>query len=209
MLAKLFYLISKLIKKISIPSIIDSEVHRTSKVEAGSSFVSSVMDRHSFCGYNCDIYCADIGRFTSIASGVVVGGARHPMEWVGMSPVFYKGRDSIKKKFSTYDLPTVTRVVVGHDVWIGRNAIVLSGVKVGDGAVVGAGAVVTKDVPPYAIVVGNPAKIVRYRFDEYLIRSFIEISWWDMEDDAIEKYSYLCKSPIDFINKVRECSISN
>lgn len=196
------YLLSKIIKKAQLPSIVDSKISNQSKIESSSSVTLSTMGRHSFCGYDCDIYCADIGNFTSIASGVILGGARHPMEWLGMSPVFYKGRDSIKKKFVEFDIPSAKRVTIGNDVWIGRNAIVLSGVSIGDGAVVGAGAVVTKDVPPYGIVAGNPAKLIRYRFNEERINSLLRIKWWDMEDDVIEKFADLCMDPDLVINYI-------
>lgn len=192
---KLKYFFSKIFKKLRLASIAGSKVDISSKVESGTSFIGSSMGRHSFCGYDCDIFYTDIGNFTSIASGVILGGARHPMEWIGMSPVFYKGRDSIKKKFVEYELPPTKRVKVGSDVWIGRNAIILSGVNVGDGAVVGAGAVVTKDVPPYAVVAGNPARIIKYRFDDDMINSLISIKWWNLDDDKISQFASLCKDP--------------
>ena len=133
------------------------------------------MDRHSL--YGCDVYCADIGSFTSIANSVVIGGGRHPVEWVGMSLLFYEGRDRDKAKFSTHRHDPVKRVVIGHDVWIGRTAIVLPGVAIGNGAVVGAGAVGTKSVPPYAIVAGNPAQLIRYRLDESVVERLIASRW--------------------------------
>ncbi|MCQ2044488.1 transferase hexapeptide (six repeat-containing protein) [Stutzerimonas kunmingensis] len=176
------YLLSKVIKKLRFPSVIDSEIHKSAKVEAGTNFVSSRMGRYSFCGYDCDISHCDIGAFTSIASGVVIGGARHPMEWVSMSPVFYRGRDSVTKKFAEHTLQIASKIYIGSDVWIGRSAIILPGVCIGNGAVVGAGAVVTKDVPSYAIAVGNPAKIIRYRFSPAVINQLEEIKWWEFSD---------------------------
>jgi len=180
--------VAKLLKKARLSAVKDSSVHSTSKIESGTSFYRSTMDRHSFCGYDCDIHCADIGRYVSIANAAVIGGGRHPMEWVGMSPVFYEGRDSVKAKFSTHSRPPARRVVVGHDVWIGHSAIVLPGVTIGNGAVVGAGAVVTKDVPPYAIVAGNPARLVRYRFSDELIARLSATQWWSLDDEALRRF---------------------
>lgn len=177
----------KLFKKLRLRAVKGSQVHPTSKLESGTAFYSSTMDRHSFCGYDCDISCADIGSFTSIANGVVIGGGRHPMEWVGMSPVFYEGRDSVKTKFSTHRRDPVKRVVVGHDVWIGRSVVVLPGVVIGNGAVVGAGAVVTKSVPPYAIVAGNPARLIRYRFDAAVVERLIASRWWTLNDEYLHQ----------------------
>ena len=181
------YLISKVFKKMRCAAVIRSHVHKSSKVESGTSFVSSSMQRYSFCGYDCDISNAEIGAFTSIANGVVIGGARHPMEWASMSPVFYSGRDSISKKFSEHPLPGSARVNIGHDVWIGRNAVVLPGARIGNGAVVGAGAVVTKDVPAYAIAVGNPARVVKYRFDAATIERLERTQWWNFTDEQLAR----------------------
>lgn len=125
-----------------------------------------------------------IGKFCSIAHGVQIftGGEYRP-DWVTTYPfnVIWshvagdiKGHPKSKRN-----------VVIGNDVWIGMDALILSGVTIGDGAVIGARAVVTKDVPPYAIVAGNPAKIIRYRFDEETIRKLLEISWWDWPDEKI------------------------
>lgn len=177
----------KLLKKLRLRAVKDSRVHPTSKLESGTVFYHSTMGRHSFCGYDCEISHADIGSFVSIANGVVIGGGRHPMEWVGMSPVFYEGRDSVKAKFSTHAREPVQRVRIGHDVWIGRSAIVLPGVEIGNGAVVGAGAVVTKNVPPYAVVAGNPARLLRYRFGEAIVSRLAATAWWDLDDDALRR----------------------
>ncbi|GHY28920.1 group 1 glycosyl transferase [Vibrio cholerae] len=204
MLDRIFYVLSKVIKKIYLPSVIHSKIHSSSKIEGGSSVVSTVMGKHSFCGYACDIYFADIGNFTSIASGVIIGGARHPMEWVGMSPVFYKGRDSIKKKFTEYKLPLVPKVVIGSDVWIGRNAIILSGVKIGHGAVIGAGSVVTKDVAPFSVVAGNPASIKKFRFNTAIIEDLLETEWWNLDESRLNEVVQFIREPEVFITKIKE-----
>lgn len=178
-------LVYKVFKKLRLRAVHAASVHPTSKLESGTLFYHSTMDRHSFAGYDCDIQHADIGAFTSIANRVVIGGGRHPMEWVGMSPVFYAGRDSVKAKFSEHLRHPVKRVVIGHDVWIGHSAMVLPGVVVGNGAVIGAGAIVTKPVPPYAVVAGNPARLLRYRFDEETVQRFESIKWWSWPEDDL------------------------
>jgi chloramphenicol O-acetyltransferase type B len=172
--------ISKALKKARLIAVKNSTVHSTSKLESGTSFYSSTMGKFSFCGYDCEIVNADIGSFTSIANCVVIGGGRHPMEWAAMSPVFYEGRDSVNAKFSEHVREQPRRVSIGHDVWLGRSVIVLPGVTIGDGAVVGAGSVVTKEVPPYAIVAGNPARLIRYRFSESLRSRLLSARWWDL-----------------------------
>jgi chloramphenicol O-acetyltransferase type B len=177
--------ISKALKKARLIAVKNSTVHSTSKLESGTSFYSSTMGKFSFCGYDCEIVNADIGSFTSIANCVVIGGGRHPMEWAGMSSVFYEGRDSVNAKFSEHVREQPRRISIGNDVWLGRSVIVLPGVTIGDGAVVGAGSVVTKEVPPYAIVAGNPARLIRYRFSELLRSRLMSVRWWDLNEGEL------------------------
>lgn len=180
--SRLGLLAFKMMKKGRLAAVKASKVHATSKIESGTTFYFSSMARHSFCGYDCEILHADIGSFTSISNGVVIGGGRHPMDWVGMSPVFYEGKDSVAAKFAEHARELPRRTLVGHDVWIGHSAILLPGVHVADGAVVGAGSVVTKPVPPYAIVAGNPARLIRHRFSDDIIRRLQAIQWWTMDE---------------------------
>lgn len=127
-----------------------------------------------------------IGKFCSIASGVkILGGGNHRIQRVTSYPLKYVLLYNMRKR--TEDC-SVSRgpTLVGSDVWMGINAIVLSGVTIGDGAVVGAGAVVSKDVPPYAIVAGNPAKLVGYRFSEKQIQDLLLIKWWNWDINKIK-----------------------
>ena len=201
MLNKFKYYWAKFFKKIKGKAIYNSTIHPTSKVEAGSEVVNSSFDKHSFCGYNCDIYHANIGSFCSIANGVVIGGGAHPVNWVGMSPVFYEGKDSVKAKFSNHkrEKPLVTNI--GNDVWIGRNAMIKGGVSIGHGSVVGMGSVVTKDVLPYTIVAGNPAKEIRKRFDEDTISRLLEVEWWSLENKELEKVARNINLPERFLKE--------
>ncbi len=199
------YYWSKILRKIRGSAIRHSTIHPTSKVEPGSSFIDSRMGRHSFCGYDCEIAATDIGHFCSIANYVAIGGGRHPIEWVGTSPVFYEGRDSVSKKFSAFPRSPQMRVLIGSDVWIGYRAIVAQGVTIGDGAVVGAGAVVTRDVPPYAIVAGSPARLIRYRFDEALREALLASQWWEKSDATIEQCAAYIRDPEQFLKKLSQC----
>lgn len=137
----------------------------------------------------------EIGNFCSIASGVqfLDGGCFHRVECVSTFPLraIYKQRfwgmksDKDNKENNIVGLRKRGKTVVGNDVWIGESAYILPGVTIGDGAIIGAKSVVTKDVPPYAIVGGNPARIIRYRFDEEIIKKFLKIKWWNWSDEKI------------------------
>ena len=124
----------------------------------------------------------------------------HPMNWVSMSPVFYFGKDSVKAKFSRHkrELPLTTKI--GHDVWIGQNVLIKQGVTIGTGAVIGMGSVVTKNVEPYTIVVGNPAKCIRKRFDDDTITKIIESKWWLFDEKRLIECAEYFANPKDFIN---------
>lgn len=198
------YLWAKILKKIQGSALKNSSIHSTSKVESGCNIVNTTMDRHSFCGYDCEIVNCEIGAFTSIANGVIIGGGMHPIDWVSMSPVFYEGRDSVKTKFSVHKRESVKSTSIGNDVWIGRNALIKQGVSIGTGAVVGMGSVVTKDVPPYTIVAGNPARVIRMRFEENTINELLKSEWWKMSDSKLNKFAYTFNNPVEFLKLIRE-----
>ena len=121
-----------------------------------------------------------IGKFCQIAAGVefIMNGANHQMDAVSTYPFFtMKGFDA--KPPIAADMPLKGDTVIGNDVWIGQNAVILPGVHIGDGAIIGANSVVGSDVAPYAVAVGNPARVIRKRFDEELTEMLLEWKWWD------------------------------
>lgn len=195
----IFYLWAKILKKLRGSAVINCEIHPTSKIESGSHIVNSTFDRHSFCGYDCEIINCEIGSFCSIANQVIIGGGRHPMEWVSMSPVFYEGRDSIKAKFSEHKRAKVKRTIIGNDVWIGERAIIKEGITIGTGAVIGMGSIVTKDVEPYTIVAGCPAKVLRKRFNDDVIDNLLSSEWWNFNENKLKEYAKYFTDPNSFL----------
>ena len=141
-----------------------------------------------------------IGRYCSIAPDAVLGANEHAMEWLSTSALLENphlnnwsqleslvgrnARDASARPF----LQSVRPITIGNDVWIGRGTFVKGGVSIGDGAVVAAKSVVVKDVPPYAIVAGNPARFVRLRFDEELVTKLLQLKWWQYSIYDLMKY---------------------
>jgi acetyltransferase-like isoleucine patch superfamily enzyme len=181
------YIYSRFLKKMRGYAAMNSVVHKTSKVQAGTTLINSRFDKHSFCGYDCNILNCEIGSFCSIASDVVIGGMRHPAEYVSTSPAFLSHRDSIKAKFAHHHYFPQIRTTIGHDVWIGDGALLKAGISVGDGAVIGMGAVVTKDVAPYAIVGGSPARLIRMRFEPEIVDGLLKLKWWTLSEAELRR----------------------
>jgi virginiamycin A acetyltransferase len=129
-----------------------------------------------------------IGKFVAIAQGsqFIMNGANHPMGGFSTFPF---------RMFGFENAPDVTRAdpgfrgdtVIGNDVWIGREAVIMPGISVGDGAIIGTRAQVVKDVPPYAVVAGNPGRIVKMRFPEAIVAALLAIRWWDWEAEKIAR----------------------
>ncbi len=145
-----------------------------------------------------------IGKFCSIAYNVMIflGGSNHRMEWVTTYP--FAAFFDEAKDFSGF-LDEKLNVTIGNDVWIGEGATIMSGVTIGDGAVIATKSVVTKDVPSYTIVAGNPAKVIRKRFDDGVIIELENIKWWDWKIELIlENISLISNDPQQLINKFRK-----
>ena len=130
-----------------------------------------------------------IGRFCQIAAGVtfVMNGANHQMNAVSTFP-FYIMEGWKQEAPPLSEMPVKGDTVVGNDVWIGQNATILPGVHIGDGAIIGMNSVVGTDVPPYTVVAGNPATVLRRRFDDELIQMLLALRWWDWEIEAINAF---------------------
>lgn len=139
---------------------------------------------------NDSVICnVDIGKFCSIGPNVQIGLGSHPSRiFVSTYPAFYSnqtlGCPVAFRNDKIFD-DAAPKTILANDIWIGANAIIPGGVHIGTGAIVAAGAVVVKNVPPYAVVGGNPAKILRYRFSEEQIKSLLESEWWDWPIEKI------------------------
>lgn len=201
---KLSTLFAKIRRRYLRGSIVrNSKIDRTSTICSGSNIVNIIMGKHSYCGFDCQISNTTIGSFCSISDHVYIGGAEHPLDWVSTSPIFENLPQSLPKgRLASHDVPQALRTIIGNDVWIGHAATIKQGVTIGHGAVVGSNALVTKDVPPYAVVGGVPAKIIKYRFEEKSIDTLLKIEWWNWNDEDIKDYGLYIKDVDLFIAKV-------
>jgi acetyltransferase-like isoleucine patch superfamily enzyme len=154
-----------------------------------------------------------VGRYCSIAKGVKILGTRHPMEWISTSSFTYDPRFIIFKNlhkkenssFTTQKIPTTNdQITIGNDVWIGADAILKPGISIGNGAVIAASALVVKDVPDYAIIGGNPGKIIKYRFNEDIIHKLSNSNWWDYKFTDFEGMDF--KDPLKFHTQLAQAA---
>ncbi len=135
----------------------------------------------------------EIGRYCSIGRNLYALQPNHPVDWLSTNPfqyqpdVFLGAKSTYFEGFVTQQRPHVSNktTTIGNDVWIGSNVTLISGITIGDGAIIGAGSIVTKDVPPYAIVGGNPARILRHRFDADTVAALLDLQWWTLHPSEL------------------------
>ena len=157
---------------------------------------------HTYIQKESSIFNAIIGKFCSIATHVSIGPGKHKMDSVSTHPAFYLKNTPLAKTFVSEDLfQSFTRTTIGNDVWIGERSIILDGVNIGNGAIIAAGSIVTKDVLPYAIVGGTPAKLIRFRFSTDVIEKIENSEWWLKSDEELQKMSSLMLNIDLFIKK--------
>lgn len=182
-------------KKLGLEPLIDptakvrqARLGRYTEIGARTSFAESTLGDYSYVVNDADVIYTTIGKFCSIAAHTRINPGNHPMQRASQSHFSYRSSayfDDAQDDAEFFAWRRSVPVTIGHDVWIGHGAIILPGRSIGTGAVVAGGAVVTKDVPDYAIVAGNPARIIRRRFPEEIGERLKALAWWDWEHTAL------------------------
>lgn len=166
----------------------EAAIGRRCEILANSRVEYAALGDYSYLGENCDVADAAIGKFTAIANAVRIGAPNDPMGRPSQHrftycPEYYEASATRDRGF--FADRRAAKVTIGNDCWIGHGAIILPSVIVGDGAVIAAGAVVSRNVPPYTIVGGVPARPIRRRFPDAVAERLVRIAWWDWPDEVI------------------------
>ena len=165
-----------------------SKISSSARVYPFSVVKDSEIGNFSYISYNCVINNSKIGKFCSIARNVKIGLGMHPTNFISTSPVFYSPSNPLGIKIvNDFTFEDTTKVTIGNDVWIVANVVVLDGASIDDVVIVGANTIVNKDVPPYSIVGGVPARLIRKRFTDDIINILIKLEWWDLPLETIRK----------------------
>ena len=169
---------------------IDSTVGRYCEIGRGSRINNSIIGDYSYCDRYTDIANASVGKFSNIASFVRIGASDHPLDRASLHHFQYRSDDywdNAAADNAWFEKRENRISYIGHDTWLGHNAQIKPDITIGHGAVIASGAVVTKNVSPYTIVAGVPAKPLRVRLAPTLANKMIELAWWDWDHNKIKK----------------------
>lgn len=201
-------------ERVTLGNKAEIEFEDPARIYTGASIKARLrIGAYSFIRASKFVTAATIGRYCSIADGGSFGEHDHPITWLSTGSFQYNNehfgfsqrmKDFTPLKRNRANDPFYERpeIQIGNDVWIGRSAIILRGVKIGDGAVIAAGAVVTRDVEPYAIVGGVPAKFIRYRFPPNLIKQLLSVKWWEFDGSGLQGVNF--EDPATAISQIAE-----
>jgi acetyltransferase-like isoleucine patch superfamily enzyme len=164
----------------------------------------SSLGAYSYVQENSALYRTEVGPFCSIAAGVTIGLMNHPISMVSTSPVFYDNTQPLPRFFSSQDMhpQKPPKTVIEADVWIGEGAKIMAGVRVGVGSVIGAGAVVTRDIPPYTVAAGIPCRPIKDRFPESVRSRMLDTRWWELGDKVLVTLAPYFADPEKFLSAI-------
>ena len=174
----------------STATVTNSVLGKYTEVGEGCSVANSTLGDYSYCVENTQIAYATIGKFANIASHVRIYASKHPMELASLHHFTYRSSwyfDDVEDNKAFFDWRAEHAISIGHDTWIGHGAVIMPGVSVGNGCVIGSNAVVTRDVAPYMIAVGVPAKPIRSRYDDATATRMENLAWWDWPHERLRE----------------------
>lgn len=185
-------------------NVVNSRAGAWTSIGSSNKIIESVLGDYTYTMDDVTINYTEIGKYCSIASHVCINPVQHPMDRVTQHHMTYRRIDygfAATDDESIFGWRRQNRVKIGHDVWIGHGAIIMKGVTIGTGAVVASGAIVTKDVEPYSIVAGVPAKPIKMRFSEEIRGKLLQIAWWEWPREMIEERFHELNDLDSFIEK--------
>ncbi|WP_257014128.1 CatB-related O-acetyltransferase [Winogradskyella undariae] len=199
-------LLSRLDDNINFLSNSSNQCHISlkSKIYPPFKLNNSSIGDYSYVAPNSIINRTEIGKFCSIGPNLISGWGKHPIDGISTSPMFYSTEKQNGFTLTNENkVEEVSSIFIGNDVFIGMNVTILDGVSIGHGAVIGAGAVVSKDIPAYAVAIGNPIRIIKYRFEESEIEKLLNTEWWNWEEEKLKKVESNFFDLNTFLNKTK------
>jgi chloramphenicol O-acetyltransferase type B len=182
-------------------SINSSKIGKNVYIGDNVTFYNSEIGNNSYINKDSQIRDTKIGKFCSIGPGVKIVLGNHPTDLISTHPTFYSNNKPFKTISKQMYYDEYKGVIIGNDVWIGEDVLIPGGIKIGDGAIITSRAVITKDVAPYSIVGGIPAKLIKYRFNDEEIMYLIKFKWWDKNDEWLINNHELFLNPKLFFEK--------
>jgi len=176
----------------TFPNEISLDIVIEPPVKLGNVFVGTSVKirKHTYMNSGMLWSNIDIGRYCSIGYNVIIAPIEHPLHYLSMWDNFYKNTDYYREQMKG------KRTIIGNDVWIGANSVIKRGVRIEDGAVIGAGAIVVDNIPAFSVVGGAPARIIRYRFGNDVIQKLLRLKWWEIDEDFLRSLPF---------NDIKEC----
>lgn len=196
---------SRIFWRSGLVEIMSSKIQKKTRLIAPYAIYGSSIDEGTYLSTNSRVSFTEIGKYCSIGPNFYCGYGIHPTNGVSTHPAFYSIYKQAGFTFSNNNLIEERKLIkIGNDVFIGMNVTVLDGITISDGAIIGAGATVSKNIPPYAIAVGNPIQIIKYRFSEEVIEQLLEIKWWDLDEKNLKLVNNYFFDIEKFIEKIKE-----
>lgn len=183
--------------------LIDSKLEGYNILFQEAQLFSTKLGKHTYIQKYTTIVNAEIGSYCSIAKNVSIGPGIHKIDGISTHPAFFLKNTPLLKTYTDKDLfnPSKT-TVIGNDVWIGENVVIIDGITIGTGSIIAAGAVVTKNIEPYSIVGGVPAKLIRFRFEKDLVHKLLNSKWWELNETEFMNNISTFNSSAKFLNKI-------